>query len=168
MRQSLMVRCSLKNDVLPATINIHPKEKAPVSFGQGLSLCLCNQIYHIYRMGQYIAKSKAETILGCLPRTDSLGLSLLASESGESKSYSPSRSYVSSLPLLTIVTQVLTKDCPIPIRPKTLSVARYSPHRLRRQRVEPPDGVYIQPRRNQWRLQGKCTRGVPWQRQRNG
>ena len=163
-----MVRCSLQNDVHPATINIHPKEKAPVSFGQGLSLCLCNQIYHIYRMGQYIAKSKAETILGRLPRTDSLGLSLLASESGESKSYSPSRSYVSSLPLLTIVTQVLTKDCPIPIRPKTLSVARYSPHRLRRQRVEPPDGVYIQPRRNQWRLQGKCTRGVPWQRQRNG
>ena len=163
-----MVRCSLQNDVHPATINIHPKEKAPVSFGQGLFLYLCNQIYHIYRMGQYIAKSKAETILGLLTRTDSLGFSLLASKYGASKLYSPSSSHVSSLPLLTIVTQALIKDWPISIRPKTLSAARYSPHRPRRQRVEPPDGVYIQPHRNQWRLQGKCTRGVPWRRQRNG
>ena len=80
-----MVRYSLRNDVHPATINIHPKEKTPVPFGQGLSLYLCNQIYPIYRMGQYIAKSKAETMLGLMTRTDSLGLSLLASEYGESK-----------------------------------------------------------------------------------
>ncbi len=163
-----MVRCSLRNDVHPATINIHPKENALVSFGQGLFLYLCNQIHPIYRMGQYIAKSKAETMLGFLTRTDCLGLSILASEYGESKLFYPTGPYVSNLPLLTIVTQALIKDCPIPIRPKTLSAARYSLHQLHRQRVEPPDGVYIQPRRNQWRLQGKCTRGVPWRRQRNG
>lgn len=163
-----MVRCSLRNDVHPATINIHPKENALVSFCQGLFLYLCNQIHPIYRMGQYIAQSKAETILGLLTRTDSLGLSILASEYGESKLFNPTGPYVSNLPIPTIVTQVLIKDYPIPIRPKTLSVARYSPHRLRRQRVGPPDGVYIQLRRNQWRLQGKCTRGVPWRRQQNG
>ena len=50
MRQSLMVQCSLRNDVLPATINRHPKEKAPVPFGQGLSLYLCSKFYILYRI----------------------------------------------------------------------------------------------------------------------
>ena len=45
-----MVQCSLRNDVLPATINRHPKEKAPVPFGQGLSLYLCSKFYILYRI----------------------------------------------------------------------------------------------------------------------